>query len=52
MYHEDIKKMYDKSRQSKKPAKRLLLIYLMLSDLFNVFIGYAAQDQDRCTLNK
>lgn len=36
--HEDIKKMYDKSRQSKKPAKILLLIYLMLSDLFNVFI--------------
>lgn len=26
--HEDIPKAYDKSRESKKPAKRLLLIYL------------------------
>lgn len=47
--HEDIPKAYDKSRESKKPAKRLLLVYLMLSYLFDVFIGYAAQDRDRCT---
>lgn len=35
--------MYIKHKESKKPAKRLLLVYCMLSDLFDVFIGYVAR---------